>query len=426
LAEPKSSNVGSASHLGERKVVSESHFIYDYTFRRVPIPIMCYMAIADSKAEHPTECAAKLALDKLQEIIEPAVVAEEECTSKHMERLIKESLSEVSEYLFNLSQSEKNPETRHATLTMVLADRKKAYIGHIGSGRIYLMHDERLYDLTPTGELSAITVPETPTLFSLPAGEEITKEPAETEAQYLGESVQVRIGYNEVDISPGDVIILASDGLWSVVSEDEILENLSSALNVQRSASQLTRLAFSRDSSSNATMVAWQYFVPGQRTTLTERELRSRKRKERAVDTLIVMLLALILLGIFAIGVALGWRITDAFRKPQKETKKVEKKVAEKKTVQKNVENTEVQTSAPQVTAPKTAIVKGVGVRMRASPDPKGDIVGILQNGQTVTVLGSTIGTDSATWTKARGKVRSGGKEIEGEGYIRNDFLTFP
>jgi len=59
-----------------------------------------------------------------------------------------------------------------------------------------------------------------------------------------------------VDIQKGDTVILCTDGLWSTVSEAEIVENLLSAANVQRSTSQLARLAFSRNPSDNATIAA--------------------------------------------------------------------------------------------------------------------------------------------------------------------------
>ncbi|MDD5748470.1 MAG: protein phosphatase 2C domain-containing protein [Actinomycetota bacterium] len=430
MAQTKPTNIGEASHMGEKKIPLESHFIYDYVFRRVPIPILSYMAIADSEVTHLSkEIASKIALDCLREQIEPAAIAEEECDSRHMEKLIRESLKNVNEKLFNLAQNEENPQTRYASLTFVLASKKRAYIGHVGDGRIYLMHDEKLFDLTPTGELSGSSTEETPTLFSLPAGEEETSGHPAPFGKYLGETSEILVGYNEVEITPGDVIVLASDGLWKSVPEEEIIENLTNALNVQRSASQLVRLAFSRNSDENATMLAWQYVLPGQEFGLSEHEIQSRERKEKAVDTLLVLLLSLILLAIFSIGVALGWRITDAFRKPQKESRKVENRkettVAEKKaSKQENVEN-----SAPSSSGPlsiRLAKVKGEGVRMRATADPNGDIVGLVRNGESVEVLGSTIGTDSMTWTKARGKVRSAGKEIEAEGYIRNDFLIQP
>lgn len=406
------------------------------------MPVAAYMAVADTAAEHPSgENASKRALDMLGEMIEPAVIAEEELSSEHMERLIKDTLAKINARLHVQATEQKMPEAIRVSLTLVIADRQRAYIGHAGTNRVYLLHEGRLYDLTPTGELSAAPPAEMELkLFSVPgedSGEAGEKPEARIEGKgrFLGQGIEAWIGYNEVEIAPGDTIILTTDGLWSTVSEEEIVENTMSALNVQRSASQLTRLAFSRDSSDNATMVSWQYVVPGEVEHDDVHAVRGRERKATAAEAMLAILLVLVLCGIFAVGFAFGWRITDAFRKPAKEKKQATtaKKTEEKKKTEKkeetreNEQQTQPQQTQPQQTqpqvAPSTSTVKGDGVRMRATADTKGELVGLLRNGQTVTVLGQAMGADSKTWTRAKATVKLGGKEKEAEGYIRNDFL---
>ncbi|MBU4193381.1 MAG: hypothetical protein KKE43_00255 [Actinobacteria bacterium] len=430
MAEAKFGNVGSATHLGESKIPRDANFLHDYMRRRVPMPVISYMAVADSPKGHPTgETAGKKALALLDKLIEPAVIAEEELNSQHMERLIKDALSRINTSLLVEAGEGAGEEV---SLTIVIADAEKAYIGHVGSTRVYLFHHERLYNLTPTGKLASQAPPvdESPRLFPVATGEDAPpgpkKAPPVKKAEYLGTSPEVYIGYNEVEITLGDTLFLSTDGLWKNVSEEEIVENLLSAMNVQRSTSQLTRLAFSRDPSDNATMIAWQYVVPDETTGVDQRELRSRARKERTAEALILTLLVLVLLGIFAVGFAFGWRITDSIRKPQKEAASRSGEATgeekEEKEKEEPVEKEEKKEETPAQT-PRTATVEGLGIRMRATPDPRGDIVGLLRDGQEVTVQSEVMGSDSKTWAKARGIVRSQGEDIEGEGYIRNDFL---
>ena len=98
---------------------------------------------------------------------------------------------------------------------------------------------------------------------------------------YLGQEAEAAIGYNEVEIVPGDIVVLVTDGLWRSVSKEELVENLLSAMNVQRSSSQLVRLAFSRDACDNATMTAWQYIVGGSAKCLREpKAVRGRGSRE--------------------------------------------------------------------------------------------------------------------------------------------------
>jgi len=433
VAEAKYGNVGSATHVGESKIPRDAHFIHDYMRRRVPMPVISYMAVADSPKGHPTgDTAARKALALLGNLIEPAVIAEEELNSAYMERLIKDTLSSINASLL----AEAGEGGEEVSLTMIIADARKAYIGHAGNTRVYLFHDERLYDLTPNDDLSfkAPSAGESPQLFPVTSGEDAPAEPGKAPAgdksEYLGTSTEVHIGYNEVEIAVGDTLILCTDGIWKNVSEEEVVENLLSAMNIQRSTNQITRLAFSRDSSDNASITAWQYVIPDDTTGVDQRELRSRARKERLAEAMIVTLLVLVLIGIFSVAFAFGWRITDSIRKPEKDAASEaaqvtseEKDADKEEEKEEEKEEIEEKEETPSQT-PQTVTVEGQGVRMRATPDPRGDIVGLLRDGQEITVLSEVMGADSKTWTKARGIVRSQGEDIEGEGYIRNDFLV--
>ncbi len=448
------SNVGSASHLGEKQVTRDSHFVYDYSRRRVPLPIVSYMAVADASGEiSPGENPAKRALDMLRDLIEPAVIAEEELETGHMEVLIRDALSSINSSLFSESGARVQ-----VSLTVVVADTRRAYIGHAGNTRVYLLHNDRLYDLVPSGASRSAEPPPpppevAPTLFQVPEGERaqaavpaeaapgVPAQPAGPQpavsGTYLGQSAEVNTGFNQVDIIPGDTVVLGTDGLWRSVTEEELVENLLSAMNVQRSANQLVRLAFSRDPSDNATMVAWQYGTEEEEVAAAapgragRRPRKKGQARTRAGEGLLVVLLALVLVGIFAVGFAFGWRITDTFRKPAKEAAKKadarkaseEKKAEEEKAAQQSAPSAE--SSAPATAAfPKTATVKGQGVRMRATPDTNGALVGLLRDGQQVTVLGEAMGTDSKTWSRVKAVVRTEGQDTESEGYVRNDFLV--
>jgi serine/threonine protein phosphatase PrpC/type II secretory pathway pseudopilin PulG len=453
LTDTKAANLGSASHLGQMQVPRDAHFVYDYTRRRVPLPVVSYLAVADTPLEAPgPENPAKKVLDRMRDLIEPAVIAEEELNSAYMEKLIRENLAKINTELFEAPVAEGAAKPQ-ASLTMVLSDARRAYIGHAGTSRVYLLHGGRLYDLTPTPVAEPVqpaVEPQQPPQDALPLFPAAAAEPAAPAAPaqpakgvYLGQEAAAAIGYNEVEIVPGDIIALVTDGLWRTVSEEELVENLLSAMNVQRSSSQLVRLAFSRDSSDNATMVAWQYVVGGAEEVIREpraavKAVSREKTKARAAEGILVALLVLVLIGIFAVGFAFGWRITDTFRKPAKEkarqaaaakSKQDQSKSSQPQgtTPQTTPAATTPQTTTPAGTTPtgtaQTATVKGNGVRMRSTADPSGSIVGMLKDGQKLTVLGEVVGTDSLGWTKVKGTVTSAGVSKEGEGYVRNDFL---
>jgi serine/threonine protein phosphatase PrpC len=489
LAEPKS-NVGSASHLGETQVVRDSHFIFDYANRRVPLPIVSYLAVADASGDLPPgESPSKRALEMLRDLIEPAVIAEEELHTEFMEGLIRGSLAEINNRLGPNMQAQPPTPGAQVSLTMVIADAGRAYIGHIGTSKVYLLHDDRLFDLVPSAS-APVPAPgaggpstDAPPLFAGPTGEPegaapplpgVTGDavppvagaatppppgvaqpqppvpgvaqppmplvapppvpPAAAPGAFLGQAPQADIGFNQVDIVPDDVLILCTDGLWKTISDEELVENLLSTASVQRSTSQLTRVAFSRDASDNATMVVWKY-VTAEDLQAAEGALRPMKAaRSRAAEALLIALLALVLVGIFAVGFAFGWRITDTFRKPAKEASSKAKAKAKAQKAQQSQPQTQpagaeaAQTQgtqpAPAAGYPKNATVKGQGVRMRATPDATGQVVGQLSNGQQVSVQGETPGSDGKTWAKIKATISSGGQQVQSEGYVRSDFLV--
>jgi serine/threonine protein phosphatase PrpC len=429
LAEAKSGNVGSASHMGENKLSREAHFVFDYTGRRVPIPVNVFMAIADTPVEHGgEESAGKIALDMLHDLIQPAAITEDELAPSHMESLVKDSLARINSELLERARQENAPGAMQVSLTFVVADGGRAYIGHAGTNRVYLLQDERLYDLTPAlGLASAAPSPEEPSLFPIPTDEEkpppeLPPTPPAERSRFLGQSEYAAIGYNEVEISPGGVIILASDGMLKSVSEEEIVEHLLSGVTVQRSVNQLTRLASSRDPSDNATMVAWKHAPSGEAVRKDVKEVRVRVRKERTSDSLIITLLVIVLVGIFAVGFAFGWKITDAVRKPVKESKKTTQTATnEKKATGSAVQEQTAAQPAQPVT--KTATVTAQSARMRATATPAGQIVYTLSKGEQVTVLGEVTGTDGKAWIKARATVKSGNASNAVEGFIRKDLV---
>ncbi len=423
-----SSNVGSASHLGEQQVAQDSHFIYDYAHRRVPLPIISYLAVADASGELAQgDNPAKTALDRLRDLVEPAVIAEEELDGEHIRALLLDALSRVNESLQPEPEAQAGVHRPQVSLTAALADAERAYIGHVGSTRIYLLHDDRLYNLVPSGGKVDRPVPAGVAagekLFDVPSPAAVEGAPAIGE--FLGQAPEVRAGYNEVELSPGDVLFLCTDGFWANVDEEEIIENLLSATSVQRSASQLVRLSFSRDATDNATVVAWKYAVEDE-VAPRARSPRKSSFRTRAAEAMLIVLLGLVLAGIFVVGFAFGWRITDSFRKPQKEAaKKVsQKKAQEEAAAKQEEEQAQAEQSAPAASAPITMVVDGEGVRMRSTPDATSELVGFLKDGQQVTVLAEVSGSDSEKWYKVKAEVRVSGEDVMSEGYVRNDFLA--
>lgn len=444
------SNTGSASMLGSGQSVRFSSFVYDYSRRRVPIPIVSYMAVASSAMSGSAEeNPSKQALDLLRNRIEPAAIAEEELNSDYMRRFITESISEVNRALLS-----KGPATGMGiSMTMVITDAKRAYIGHVGDTRIYILHKNHLYDLAPKLKgpfLEDSPDPAEPTLFGATPAPQPTDSPVPADqatpdaspqasqaapAKYLGDSSTVTIGYNEVSLVPGDTLVLCDQGFTKSITEMELIESLTTASNIQRTASQLTKLAVSRDPESNATMIGWTYTdnadLPGTAAQAASavRAEKARQARGRAAERALMALLGAVLICIMALGFAFGWRIVDTFTRDSKQLasskRAVEKAEKEKKKAEAEARKAEEEArKKAEANFPFEATIQGTGVRMREEASPRAALVGNMTDDQSVTVLAEENGSDSEKWYKVSGMVvNSAGARLESTGFVKAEFV---
>ena len=105
------------------------------------------------------------------------------------------------------------------TMTVALVEDGRVAIGHVGDSRAYLIRDGRLEQLTQDHSLVA----------ELVRSGKISPEEAETHPQRsvitraLGTDPDVDVDTFAVEAQPGDLFLLCSDGLTSMVDEDVIL-----------------------------------------------------------------------------------------------------------------------------------------------------------------------------------------------------------
>lgn len=108
------------------------------------------------------------------------------------------------------------------TMTLLKVDNDVATIGHIGDSRAYLLRDGEFLRLTEDHTVAAEYV----------AQGQITPEEAARVPQRhmllrtLGLTRFVSVDEIEVDLNPGDRILLCSDGLTEMVSDEDVSKTL--------------------------------------------------------------------------------------------------------------------------------------------------------------------------------------------------------
>jgi PPM family protein phosphatase len=137
------------------------------------------------------------------------------------------------------------------TCTLMLVDNSKAHFAHVGDSRAYLMRG---------GELSQITEDHTLVGRMVKEGK-LKPEEAESHPQRsiitraLGVDSDVEVDLMSLNLIPGDRIVLNSDGLSSMISDDAIAGPLREETDPQVAAERLVELANQAGGEDNVTVV---------------------------------------------------------------------------------------------------------------------------------------------------------------------------
>lgn len=137
------------------------------------------------------------------------------------------------------------------TLTAVAVIGDLAYIAHVGDSRIYLVTKDHIEQITRDHSLVQRYVE-----LNL-----LTPEEASVHAQKnvlyraLGQSETLEVDALTRRLPPNSKLILCSDGLWNLVTEDEIAEIVATHSNPQEACDKLVALANTHGGSDNITVI---------------------------------------------------------------------------------------------------------------------------------------------------------------------------
>lgn len=137
------------------------------------------------------------------------------------------------------------------TLTAIYFSDGIAYVAHIGDSRAYLLSKQELKQLTRDHTL----------VEELIQNGSINRESALTHPQKnvlmraVGADESSMPDLHEIEISPGDVLIICSDGLTHYISDDEIRKYLLAEKNLFEAFDEMTKKALQRGGGDNITVV---------------------------------------------------------------------------------------------------------------------------------------------------------------------------
>ncbi len=215
------------------------------------------LAVADGVGGRASgEVASRMATDLVVEHIkkEKGVTA----VDTHENQRLLSDLSETTQQLATAvvaankkvySAAELNPQLQNmgTTLTAVLFDGKRAGIAHVGDSRAYLVRHISIEQLTDDHTVAA------------EHGKNGLTEDMERMRHMLTRAIgiapEVVPDVAELSLAGGDILIICSDGLFTLVSDSEILAVVKSTNDPFRACARLVDLANKNGGRDNTTVV---------------------------------------------------------------------------------------------------------------------------------------------------------------------------
>lgn len=181
---------------------------------------------------------------------------------------VAELIREANRRVFERARDDASASGMGTTMTVALVEGDQVTIGHVGDSRAYRLRDHELEQLTEDHSLVA----------ELVRSGRLSPEEAESHPQRsvitraLGTEAEVDVDTFSADAHPGDVFLLCSDGLTTMVDETRIVEVVDQSRDdLERAAKQLIADANRSGGEDNVTVICFEIVEDGAETGETAR-----------------------------------------------------------------------------------------------------------------------------------------------------------
>jgi protein phosphatase len=167
------------------------------------------------------------------------------------EARLRSIIQEANRRIYARASSDPHASGMGTTITAALVSGARVSVGHVGDSRAYLFRDDTLEQLTEDHSLVA----------DLVRSGRLTPEEAEVHPQRsvitraLGTDAAVTVDSFSVEAKPGDVYLLCSDGLTTMLSSGSVRTALAETSTLEEAARRLIGEANAAGGEDNVTVV---------------------------------------------------------------------------------------------------------------------------------------------------------------------------
>lgn len=206
----------------------------------------CFV-VADGMGGHKCgEVASKQAVDSVCDLLLKA-----DWESKNIPEMLKSMITSVNDEVYKYSLLDEATQGMGTTLIVAVLMNNKLYIGHVGDSRVYIIRDNLIEKLTWDHSF----IEELVKNGSITKDEAINHPNKNLITRAVGYELDLQVDTYEIDIKENDIILLCTDGLTNMLTEDEIMEIILNNEEPQKACDSLIQNANNRGGEDNITVI---------------------------------------------------------------------------------------------------------------------------------------------------------------------------
>jgi serine/threonine protein phosphatase PrpC len=235
--------------VGRRRESNEDDFLLE--------PGRGVYAVADGMGGHAAgEIASHLAIETLREVLSLDGTAGEAMTADDATEWLRRAVVEANRRICESIQLHEERRGMGTTVVALVQSGRAAVVGHVGDSRLYLLRGDELIRMTSdhswVNEQVKLGLMNDDTAQRHPMRNIVTRA--------LGSRPDVLVDLSSIDVEAGDVFVLCSDGLNTMLSDEQIHEILvRHRLDPEAACRALVHEANRHGGEDNVTVVAARF-----------------------------------------------------------------------------------------------------------------------------------------------------------------------
>ncbi len=228
----------------------ESNQDYMYTSETAVGNLPNLFLLADGMGGHAAgDYASRFTVEKVAELVGKSTFTEPVA-------ILKQAISEANALL--LAEADKDVSRQGMGTTLVTATiiDDRMYVSNVGDSRLYLVSDDKMIQVTRDHSL----VEEMVRLGEMDKEDAKVHPDKNIITRAVGVLPEVFADFFEVELEPGDMILMCSDGLTNMVRDEEIRQIILGQRDIVEKAEKLVETANKNGGRDNITVVLIEPF----------------------------------------------------------------------------------------------------------------------------------------------------------------------